>query len=194
MFDLIIRNGILVDGQRRPRYEADLGISGDRITEIGQLADAVAPTEIDARGKIVAPGFIDVHAHSDAALLTQPHLLSKTTQGFTTEFLMLDGISYAPVNDQTVHGWIQYLRALNGLRFEQYTGWKSIAEFMGLFDRRAAQNVAAFVPYANVRTLALVEVLFAQAVAYYSFKQPLSARELSGVALIVVGVALLVAV
>ena len=155
MFDLIIRNGILVDGQRRPRYEADLGISGDRITAIGPLADAVAPTEIEARGKIVAPGFIDVHAHSDAALLTQPHLLSKTTQGFTTEFLMLDGISYAPVNDQTVHGWIQYLRALNGLRFEQYTGWKSIAEFMGLFDRRAAQNVAAFVPYANVRTLAL---------------------------------------
>ena len=46
---------------------------------------------------IVAPGFIDVHTHSDAVLLSTPHLLSKTMQGFTTEFLMLDGISYAPV-------------------------------------------------------------------------------------------------
>ena len=70
---------------------------GDRIAAIGQLAGAEARTVIDADGNIVAPGFIDVHTHSDAALLSNPHLVSKTTQGFTTEFLMLDGISYAPV-------------------------------------------------------------------------------------------------
>ncbi len=155
MFDLIIRNGTVVDGQKRPRYQADVGIAGDRIVAVESLAGAEALSEIDATDRIVAPGFIDVHTHSDAVLLTQPHLLSKTTQGFTTEFLMLDGISYAPVSAQTVHAWIQYLRSLNGLRFEQYTGWRSIADYMSLLDGRTAQNVATFIPYANVRALAL---------------------------------------
>ena len=155
MFDLLIRNGLIVDGQRRPRYAADIGIVHDRIAAIERLDQAEAALTIDAHGLIVAPGFIDVHTHSDAILLTQPHLLSKTTQGFTTEFLMLDGISYAPVSRQTAHAWIQYLRALDGLRFEQYTGWESIADYMHLLDGKTAQNVAAFVPYANVRTLAL---------------------------------------
>lgn len=155
MFDLLIRNGLIVDGQKRPRYIADIGILGDRITAIEPRMEAEAHQTIDAQGMVVAPGFIDVHTHSDAILLTQPHLLSKTTQGFTTEFLMLDGISYAPVSRQTVHAWIQYLRALDGLHFEQYTGWESIADYMQLFDGKTAQNVAAFVPYANVRTLAL---------------------------------------
>lgn len=155
MFDLLIRNGLIVDGQKRPRYVADIGIVGDRITAIDRLDQAETHQTIDAQGMVVAPGFIDVHTHSDAILLTQPHLLSKTTQGFTTEFLMLDGVSYAPVSRQTVHAWIQYLRSLDGLRFEQYTGWESIADYMQLFDGKTAQNVATFVPYANVRTLAL---------------------------------------
>lgn len=155
MFDLVIRNGLIVDGQKRPRYAADIGIVGDRITTIDRLDQAEAQQTIDAQGMVVAPGFIDVHTHSDAILLTQPYLLSKTTQGFTTEFLMLDGISYAPVSRQTIHAWIQYLRALDGLRFEQYTGWESIADYMQLFDGKTAQNVATFTPYANVRTLAL---------------------------------------
>ena len=155
MFELLIRNGTIVDGQNRPRYEADIGVVHDRIAAIGQLGDAEAQVVIDASDRVVAPGFIDVHTHSDAILLSQPHLISKTLQGFTTEFLMLDGISYAPVNRRTVHGWIHYLRSLNGLRFEQYTGWESIGDFMSLLDGKTAQNVATFIPYANVRTLAL---------------------------------------
>jgi len=155
MFELLIRNGTIVDGQNRPRYEADIGVVHDRIAAIGQLGDAEAQVVIDASDRVVAPGFIDVHTHSDAILLSQPHLISKTLQGFTTEFLMLDGISYAPVNRRTVHGWIHYLRSLNGLRFEQYTGWESIGDFMSLLDGKTAQNVATFIPYANVRTLAM---------------------------------------
>jgi N-acyl-D-amino-acid deacylase len=154
MFDIVIRNGIVVDGQRTPRYGADVAIQGDRIAAIGQLAGAEANTVIDADGSVVAPGFIDVHTHSDAALLSNPHLVSKTTQGFTTEFLMLDGISYAPVDRHTALHWIQYLRPINGLPFNAYTGWETIAQYMALLDGRTAQNVATFVPYANVRTLA----------------------------------------
>ena len=155
MFDLIIRNGTIVDGQKTPRYHADVGIQGDRIAAIGHLDGVEAHAVIDAGENIVAPGFIDVHTHSDAVLLATPHLVSKTTQGFTTEFLMLDGISYAPVNRHTAHAWIQYLRALDGLPFDKYTGWESIGAYMALLHGRTAQNVATFVPYANVRTLAL---------------------------------------
>ncbi|MBK8049728.1 MAG: amidohydrolase family protein [Anaerolineales bacterium] len=155
MFDIIIRNGTIVDGQKTPRFEADVGIQGDRITAIGDLAAAEAATTLDATDSIVAPGFIDVHTHSDAALLSTPFLASKIMQGITTEFLMLDGISYAPVNNHTIRGWLHYLRSLDGLRFEQYTGWRTIEDYMALLHQHTAQNVATFAPYANVRTLAL---------------------------------------
>ena len=105
MFDLIIKNGNIIDGTRQPRYQADLGIQGDRIKAISDLSDAEATHTIDAAGKIVAPGFVDVHTHSDAWLLKTPHFVSKTTQGFTTEVIMADGISYAPVNRHTIHDW-----------------------------------------------------------------------------------------
>lgn len=103
MVDILIRNGVVVDEDaplhRRCRH------SGQQDRGGGQPGRLQAATVIDAQGKIVAPGFIDVHTHSDAALLATPHLTGKTTQGFTTEFLMLDGISYAPVNRHTVQSW-----------------------------------------------------------------------------------------
>jgi N-acyl-D-amino-acid deacylase len=154
MFDLLIRNGTVIDGVKTPRYEADVGIQGDRIVRIGHLANEAARQTIDATGKIVAPGFVDVHNHSDAWLLKQPHLFSKTGQGFTTEVLMADGISYAPVNEQTAPEWIYYLRALNGLRFEEYRGWQTLEEYTKLLDRANVQNSLIHIPYANVRTLA----------------------------------------
>ena len=154
MFDLLIQNGTVVDGRKSPRFVADVGVVGDRITAVGDLSTAQAATTIDASNHIVAPGFIDVHTHSDAWLLKQPNFLSKTLQGFTTEFLMLDGISYAPVNKHTIAHWLRYLLPLNGLRFEEYIGWESVAEYMALLDGNVAQNVATFIPYANVRTLA----------------------------------------
>jgi N-acyl-D-amino-acid deacylase len=155
MLDLLIRGGEIIDGQKTPRYQADVGVQGDRIAVVGNLNSAEAITVIDATDMVVAPGFIDVHTHSDAVLLSTPHLVSKTMQGFTTEFLMLDGISYAPLSRHTAASWIQYLRPLDGLRFEQYSGWETIAQYMALLHERTAQNVATFVPYGNVRTLAL---------------------------------------
>src|SRR5690349_3305039 len=125
MLDLIIKNGVLIDGVKTPRYQADIGIQGERIVQIGNLNAADARQTIDATGKIVAPGFVDVHNHSDAWLLKTPHLFSKTSQGFTTEVIMADGISYAPVNEHTAYEWIYYLRALDALRFEEYRGWQS---------------------------------------------------------------------
>lgn len=154
MFDVLIKNGLVIDGTKSARRRDDIGITADRVAQIGDLRGAEARRTIDATDKIVAPGFVDVHTHSDAWLLKTPHFISKTTQGFTTEVIMADGISYAPVNHHTVHQWIHYLRALDALRFEDYRGWKSLADYLALLDRRTAQNVATQIPYANVRSMA----------------------------------------
>jgi len=153
MFDLILSNGTVIDGLNTPRYQADVAIQGDRIVKISRLTAEDARQTIDVTGKIVAPGFVDVHNHSDGWLLNTPHLFSKTSQGFTSEVIMADGISYAPVNEQTAYEWIYYLRALNGLCFEEYSGWQSLGDYMTLLDRTTVQNSIAHLPYANVRTL-----------------------------------------
>ena len=153
-FDLIIAGGTVIDGTGAPRRRADVGISGDRISAIGDLSSASAGKRIDAGSLIVAPGFIDVHTHMDGWLLKKPHEPSKTLQGFTTEVIGLDGISYAPVNHETVREWIFYLRALDGLQLSEYEGWESIEEFLACLSGRNVQNAAMHVPYANVRSLA----------------------------------------
>jgi N-acyl-D-amino-acid deacylase len=103
---------------------------------------------------VVAPGFIDVHNHMDGWLLKRSHVPSKTLQGFTTEVIGLDGISYAPVNEQTAKEWIFYLKALDGLQLSDYEGWESLGEFMQCLEGRNVENAATHVPYANVRSLA----------------------------------------
>ncbi len=153
-FDLVIRGGAIVDGTGGPRFSADVGIQGARITAVGNLAAAEATRTIDAANRVVSPGFIDVHTHADGWLLKTPNLLPKTSQGFTTEILMSDGISYAPVSPHNWRDWFCYQRALNGLVLEDYQDWRSIADYLALLDHRTAQNVIAQIPYANVRVLA----------------------------------------
>ena len=154
MFDLIIRGGEVIDGTKAPASRADIGVRGDRIAAIGDLSAESAARSLDATGKVVAPGFIDVHTHSDGWLLKHRNFWPKTSQGFTTELLMADGISYAPVDSHTWRQWVFYLRSLNGLRLDDYVGWRSIGDYLQLLAGRTSQNMATHVPYANVRTLA----------------------------------------
>lgn len=151
MFDLILTGGELIDGTRAARRRVDVGLKGDRIAGIGDLTLAASRERVDVSGKIVAPGFIDVHNHSDGWLLKTPHITPKTTQGFTTEVLMADGISYAPVRPENADEWIFYLRALNALRLDEYLGWESLDDYLDLLDGKTAQNFCVHVPYANVR-------------------------------------------
>ena len=154
MYDLIIRKGAIIDGTRAPRYGADIGIRGDRSESIGDLSKAEARQSISAEGKIVAPGFVDVHNHSDGWLLKTANFLPKTLQGFTTEVIMADGISYAPVDSATRAHWLYYMRALNGLLQSDYQGWESLADYMQLLDGRTAQNSITHIPYAHLRAMA----------------------------------------
>ena len=154
MFDVLIRNATVIDGTGAVARQASLGISGDRIAAVGDFGDATAGSEIDATGQVLAPGFIDVHNHSDGWLIRESNFAAKTLQGFTTEVLMADGIGYAPVSPQTARDWLFYLRALNGLRLQDYSGWETFAEYLEAIDGHTAQNAASHLPYANLRTLA----------------------------------------
>ncbi len=153
MFDTIIKSATIVDGTGAEPFIADLGLIADRIAGVGDLSQSVGGQTVDGHGKWLTPGFIDVHTHMDGWLLKNPLIESKLRQGFTTEVIMSDGISYAPVSKGNAHQWILYLRGLNALEQCDYTGWESISEYMDLLDGRNAQNVLTQIPYANVRVL-----------------------------------------
>lgn len=99
-FDILIRNGQIIDGSGSAPRAADLAISGDRIEVVDPLPDATAATEIDATGRVVAPGFIDVHVHSEVALLGGPHRYGSVLQGVTTHLLGPDGFGWAPLSPE----------------------------------------------------------------------------------------------
>ncbi len=86
-YDLIIRNGRVVDGTGNPWFYADVGVKGDRIVRVGRNLPGTAKHEIDAKGRVVSPGFIDIHSHSDFLLLEDGDAQSKIRQGVTTEIL-----------------------------------------------------------------------------------------------------------
>ena len=96
-YDLLIRNGTVIDGTRAPRFAADVAVRNGRIAALGDLRGARADSEIDATGKIVAPGFIDAHTHDDRLLLSDPSMAPKASQGVTTVVVGNCGISLAPM-------------------------------------------------------------------------------------------------
>ena len=149
--DLILRGGWVIDGTGKPRQRADVGLMGDRIAAVGDLSAANAGRVLDVTNRVVAPGFIDLHTHSDGWLLRESNLFAKTGQGFTTEVLMADGISYAPVRPSNAAEWLFYLRSLNGLRQDDYTGWQTLTDYRQRLHQRTAQNSVLQIPYANLR-------------------------------------------
>ncbi len=100
-FDLLIEGGTVIDGTRAPRFDADVGVRAGRIVAVGDLQGRPAHRRIDARGRIVAPGFIDAHTHDDVALLAQPDMDFKVSQGVTTVVTGNCGISPAPLEADT---------------------------------------------------------------------------------------------
>ncbi|ULT70041.1 D-aminoacylase [Pseudomonas sp. BC42] len=97
-YDTLIRNALIIDGSDRPGYPADLAIGDGRIACIGDLSMATAEVDIDAAGRVLAPGFIDVHTHDDTVVIRQPQMLPKLSQGVTTVIVGNCGISAAPVS------------------------------------------------------------------------------------------------
>ncbi len=111
-YDLLIRNGRIVDGSGRAGYEADVAIKGDRIVSIGNLSQATASRTIDARDLVVAPGFIDMLGQSETYLLIDPRAMSKVMMGVTTE-ITGEGESIAPINERQIKEQADFLRRFN---------------------------------------------------------------------------------
>src|SRR5262245_4859801 len=95
--DLIIRGATVIDGTRAPRFEADVAVEGGRIVAVGSLSNSNSKIEIEAKGKILSPGFIDAHTHDDRLMLSAPEMTPKVSQGVTTVVAGNCGVSLAPL-------------------------------------------------------------------------------------------------
>ena len=149
--DLAIINGRVLDGTGSPSCSGNVGIKDGRICRVGPAGDLNARRTIDAEGMIVCPGFIDVHTHSDIMPLVDPRQSAKVMQGVTTEVIGQDGLSYAPLTDETLAFFRTSLKSLNGNPEGLAWDWRTVAEYLQRFDRRVAVNVAFLAPHGNIR-------------------------------------------
>jgi len=144
-FDVIIKGGTVYDGTGRAPVRADVAIKGDRIVAIGNLSRAAAPTIVDAKGLAVAPGFINMLAHSESSLIVDPRSLSEIKQGVTTQ--IFGELSMGPLNDQMK----QRFRDQQGdVKFD--IEWTTLAEYLQYLEKHGiSQNVASFIGAATIR-------------------------------------------
>jgi N-acyl-D-amino-acid deacylase len=153
-FDLLIRNADVVDGTGSPRFAGDIGIRGDRIARIGDLAGCSGRTEIDLAGRIAAPGFIDAHTHDDRLLLSGGDMAPKVSQGVTTVIGGNCGISLAPMPRAIPQPVTPPLNLL-----DDQGGWfrfRSFAAYLkALRAQPAATNCAMLVGHTTLRVATL---------------------------------------
>jgi N-acyl-D-amino-acid deacylase len=146
-FDVLIRNGRIVDGTGAPWFRGDVGIVGDRISVLGSIGDATAATVIDATNLVVAPGFIDLLGQSEFNILVDSRGASKILQGVTTE-VTGEGSSIAPVNDRLIQE-----AALQAAHFGISQDWRTLADYFKRLEERSrpAINIGTFVGAGGVR-------------------------------------------
>ena len=156
MPDLLFRGATVVDGSGADRYRADVRVSGGVIAEIGHgLSGPAGGRTIDADGLVLAPGFIDMHAHSDLRLLVEPAHPSRVTQGVTCEVLGQDGLSYAPVDDTTLAALRRQIAGWNGDPEGFEWNWRTVGQYLDRLDRGIGVNACYLVPHGSVRMLAM---------------------------------------
>jgi len=145
-YDLVITNGRVIDGSGRAAYVADVGIKGDRIVKIGKVPSNAATRTIDARGLVVAPGFIDMLGQSETYLLIDPRAMSKVMMGVTTE-ITGEGESIAPINERQIKEQEDFLR-----RFNLTVDWRTLDEYFKRLDKQGSGvNLGTFVGATQVR-------------------------------------------
>jgi len=149
-YDIVIRDGRIIDGTGSPWYAGDIGIRNGRIAAIGRLADAAARRTINARGMVVAPGFIDMLGQSELSILVNPHLPSKIYQGITTE-ITGEGSSIAPLTDAVVQA--------DHVTYQHYgiqPTWRTFREYFARLRKQGMGiNLASYVGATQVRRVVL---------------------------------------
>ncbi|KAK1181782.1 D-aminoacylase [Streptomyces sp. NBS 14/10] len=161
--DMVIRDAQVIDGSGGARYRADVAVDGGRI--VGIVAEGAGPRPagrrvVEADGLAVAPGFIDMHAHSDLALLRDPDHSAKAAQGVTLEVIGQDGLSYAPVDDRSLAEVRTAITGWNGDGSDIDFSWRTVGEYLDRLDhgfdgQGIALNAAYLIPQGTVRMLAV---------------------------------------
>jgi len=152
MHDLVLSGGHVVDGTGGAPFRADVAVTEGRIAALGPAG--AARRVVDVSGYLVAPGFVDMHSHSDLALLAEPTAEAKVMQGVTGEVIGQDGLAYAPFDDFTLAavrtqtaGWVGDPPGLD-------YGWRSVADYLQRFEASPPSlNVAFLVPHGNLRMM-----------------------------------------
>ncbi len=159
MFDLVISNASVVDGSGGSPYRTDVGIIGARIEAVGDLGEAATARRVDAGGRVVCPGFIDVHSHADLTMFRDDAaelLRPLVRQGITTFVGGNCGMSLAPITRENREGLKTYLEVFTQMDFESAVRWESMAEFMQRVEERGLLlNMALLVPHGMLRISAL---------------------------------------
>jgi N-acyl-D-amino-acid deacylase len=145
-YDLLIKNGRIIDGSGKPGYAADLAVRGDRIVRIGNLKSAQATRVIDAAGLVVAPGFIDMLGQSETYVLIDNRAMSKVMMGVTTE-ITGEGESIAPINERIVKEMEDFSR-----RYNLTVDWRTLDDYFRRLEKQGiGVNMGTFVGATQVR-------------------------------------------
>ena len=161
-YDIVVRNGTVLDGTGAPAVEADVAISGGRIAAVGKVSGSGAE-EIDAKGKLVTPGFVDVHTHYDGQAVWDSHLAPSAWHGVTTAVMGNCGVGFAPCRPADREKLIELMEGVEdipgavmheGLRWE----WESFPDYLAALDRRRRDiDICALLPHAAVRVFVMGE-------------------------------------
>ena len=152
MLDLLIQNGMIIDGTGNPGYYGSIGVEDGKVRVFrGTVRDTEATRTIDATGMVVCPGFIDMHAHSGLVLLSEPEHEPKVRQGVTTELIGVDGNSYAPFRSQ--EDFRKFVEINSGLDGDPPLpgSWSTVEQYLNMFDRKSAVNIAYILGNSPVR-------------------------------------------
>ena len=156
MLDLLINNGLIVDGTGNPGFYGSVGVEGETVRIFrGDLDSTEAGRVIDAQSKVVCPGFIDMHAHTGLVILAEPEHQPKVRQGITTELVGVDGNSYAPFNSH--EDFLSFVELNSGLDGSPPLPgrWSTVAEYLSLFDDKVAVNIAYIIGNSPLRIAAV---------------------------------------
>ena len=153
-YDLVFRRGEVIDGTGAGRFAADVAVTGDRIMSVGRLGQAEAEQVVDIRGKIICPGFIDVHTHDDRVCIDRPAMRPKISQGVTTVIVGNCGISLAPLFRASA--LVEPLNLLGGHIEFEFADFQSYVE--AVEQAEPAVNIVALVGHSTLRLATMSDV------------------------------------
>jgi N-acyl-D-amino-acid deacylase len=156
MLDLLVRDGLIIDGAGNPGFYGAVAVEGERVVILrGDLDGVQAKRVIDAAGKVVCPGFIDMHAHSGLVILAEPEHAPKVHQGITTELIGVDGCSYAPFTSHD--DFLKFVQINAGLDGNPPLPgrWSTVEQYLDMFTQRVAVNVVYIIGNSPLRIAAM---------------------------------------